>query len=207
MMVLLSLILSFLLGTPMHTVEELSDGSRLVTMHPSKWMLERPTYGMWLKYLLSRDAAVRYMDKGRENIKTITTQPARMVDGQARVMCINCGLPWLQWDMNGITIGALVRIPEEEVTGPMEVTRKQVIKPVSKRGLGCPACQVVFQQEVKRVDVDNAIRRELATLQAQYAQLTGNPVKLAAELKPWIDVFDPAIGEGTKLIWRPSQTT
>ena len=149
----------------------LEDGTILIEQRPSRFVMEHPTYAQWLKFLLSRDAAETHTQGERQVIKTITYQPARLIDGKILIKCIGCGIGHRQMDMSKIVIGGLVRMPEEEETGPNEITRKVVLKPVSKSGLGCPVCAIKFQESVQATALENKLRENLANATAKLADV------------------------------------
>lgn len=186
-------------------VETLADGTTVRELSPIKGV---PFYSDWLRYLLSVDAAHTYTDGEidkmtgmlKQKIRPLDRQQeqrCRLIDGEARVICLACGTPSVLMEMNKIRIGGLVQMKHEDETGPHEVTKRYKVQPLSRQGLGCRACQERYRQVSIEVERDNKERASLslakAALELDRARLQGrNPVeaKMFSLRTAFIDIFE-----------------
>ena len=168
--------------------ETLPDGTVRITYSPSPEFIDAyPSYGDWMNLLESRGVAatrtlmpeerraytLKYPDRRvpETETKTVDRLPIVVEGGQIKVTCLGCGVAWDRMGMTNIRIGGLVRFPSEEETGPKEVTVKVKLKPISKTGLGCPACADKFMAEQIKVTRENEARAKLALLKSQLADM------------------------------------
>jgi hypothetical protein len=170
--------------------ETREDGTVVTTYSPSKEMVEAyPSYTEWKQFMTSH-ADIPQIDD----------------DGTVKLVCICCGIPWNKLDMSRIRIGGLVRFTEEEETAPLEAEIRTKLKPISAMGLGCPACQSLYFEQIKLTSAENKAREKVNLLKARlavnesrilYLETGGGkgykPVKYKSKsmLEPWVDVFEP----------------
>lgn len=96
-----------------------------------------------------------------------------MIDGEAKVPCINCQIPWKQLEMAEIRIGALCKVEEHrEIPGKpnaIEVTHKVI--PLTTHGLGCPICVDLYRAEERKIEAENALRSQLYDVEMKIANI------------------------------------
>lgn len=155
------------------------DGITEITIMPSPQVRQLPTYGDWKMLLVAKGVGRLFATGGNRkdgspkmDVK-IHDQVAQMIDGQVKIHCLNCGLPFSRLDMSTITIGALVRMPLEESTGKDEITIRTVMRPVSKTGLGCRACSGLMDVEIRKVNAENKVEEQIERNEAEIAMLRG----------------------------------
>ena len=160
--------------------EILEDGTVVRKLPPIDGM---PMYSHWLGILLERGLAhieteldprnpgslrERIVPNGREQ-----EQAAVLTDRQqVSIICIGCGIGCSKMNMNTIRIGGLIQMSYNEPIGDKEVLSRWRVQPVSKTGLGCPSCQVRYDEAVVQTARQNDERQTIAAIMAYRAELS-----------------------------------
>ena len=158
---------------PLEIIGHLDDGTPVAIVRPSQFVRALPSDAQWTKLVGSI----------RKQIPGLIRRHARVdIDAnETRFDCICCGLPSQFVQMSEIRIGALVRIPKEEMENGVLVFKKAP-SPRSTLGLGCPTCAGLYWEQLKAT---NRANRERAK-------------EGKTELTAWLDV-----GEKVKAIILP----
>ena len=159
--------------------EILEDGTVVRKLPPIDGM---PMYSHWLGILLERGLAhieteldprnpgslrERIVPNGREQ-----EQAAVLTDRQqVSIICIGCGIGCSKMNMNTIRIGGLIQMSYDEIVGDKELVSRWRVQPVSKTGLGCPSCQVRYDEAVVQTARQNDERQTIAAIMAYRAEL------------------------------------
>ena len=166
--------------------EILPDGTVKTVYSPSRAMVAAyPSYGEWKDLLASRPTH------------------ATVVDGEVKLTCICCGTLCQPLNMSTIWIGGLVRLQQEEQVGGSAIDIRTVLRPITIKGLGCPACVDRYAAAVIKVGTENQRRAKVATLDAEIADLRSKlahakgekvkglfKVESPTERVAWIDMFE-----------------
>jgi hypothetical protein len=177
------------------------DGVVVKRLSPIKGV---PTYGDWLRFLLSVGAAYTYTDGtvddegnpierirpyDRYHVQESVLTPISETNARADIRCIGCGTAVQGLTMERIRIGGLVQFPQEEQISHSEKLIRYKVQPVSKLGMGCRACQARYDAVVAEEDRLNKLKSEINTLRGQIA-LAGQrhvTVKAAGRCKHGMD--------------------
>lgn len=154
--------------------EQREDGTTIIHRPMSRATRQLPTFGLW-----------RYFMSARPEHAEVTEHD------QTLFTCIGCGAKLPRLELSNITVGTIVRQTVEEQTGRDEWTESTKVIPAQRRGLGCQACFVAYDNECRTIAQYNANEQELYTLRLALAKTTGEDIRkipLPKLRTAWVDI-------------------
>ena len=181
-------------------IEVRDDGTEVHSYRPLRGV---PFYSHWLQFLLDHGAAhrqrvecacgsdpdcIRCDGEGwRYSIVPFTADQEQASvlhqDGTIGIVCICCGQQARRMEMNRIRIGGYVQFRDESPLADKIVESKWRRKPISKMGLGCKTCQILYAAVEQRAEQENKIRRRQADLDAQFTVVNQQIANVKASMQ------------------------
>lgn len=133
---------------------EVTEGWTRVIKPTSRSLQSLPTFGLWKWVQEQRPSHVK-LDADQNTI----------------LCCIGCGLMFSPMEMGDITVGAVIRMEKEEVTGHFETTVETKVMPTTRRGKGCSDCIGLYTAECSKVAEVNRLDTQLYNLKLAIAKI------------------------------------